>query len=319
MASNAGLSTVGDDNGRPRVSICVGSIRPGPLPDMVRSILAQSMPDWELIIATQGEDEELHAYVRSAVASDPRIRWVKLDRFGLSYARNECIKVARSDTLAFTDDDCTAPPDWLATGLDLLERYPQVGYIFGQMLPGECDPSEYYIPERLIQREERLRGRPWQQYRKLGIGGNMFARRSSFEKAGLFDELMGPGRPLLMGEEFDLTYRCLKREIPVLLAPTLQIVHWGARRVADGEGRRLVLAGYFGLGAGIGRNLRRGDGYALLALADLTSHLAGNALWRLAQREFPTGAGRVLAVLKGFVAGTVADPREGTVPFPRTA
>jgi glycosyltransferase involved in cell wall biosynthesis len=89
----------------------------------VESVLRQTDPDWELIIADDGSGEETKAYLRSL--DDPRVRVLFLAHSGRpSVARNVAIRVARGTYLAFMDSDDIWAPTKLEAQLRAMRTTP---------------------------------------------------------------------------------------------------------------------------------------------------------------------------------------------------
>src|SRR5438477_5923444 len=92
------------------ISICIPTTRGDTVGAAVRAIRAQTWTDWELIVLGQGAQDELEAAVDAGAGGDPRVRYVQLQRKGLSMARNCALGVAAGSVVAFTDDDCEPRP-----------------------------------------------------------------------------------------------------------------------------------------------------------------------------------------------------------------
>jgi glycosyltransferase involved in cell wall biosynthesis len=74
------------------------------LPPAVESVFAQTLADWELIIADDGSGEDTRAYLRSL--SDPRVRVLWMAHSGKpSVMLNAALRVARGEYVAFLDSD----------------------------------------------------------------------------------------------------------------------------------------------------------------------------------------------------------------------
>jgi cellulose synthase/poly-beta-1,6-N-acetylglucosamine synthase-like glycosyltransferase len=103
----------------------------------IRSALAQSFTDYELIIVNDGStDRSLDAV---AVFNDPRIRLVHQENQGVSAARNRGVAEARAELVAFLDADDEWMEDFLETIICLRSRYPSCR-VFGTRY-FFCSPS----------------------------------------------------------------------------------------------------------------------------------------------------------------------------------
>jgi len=158
----------------------------------VDSVLAQTLTDWELIIADDGSDAPTREYLRS-VQDPPRIRLLELPHSGNpSAVRNAALRMATGEYVAFLDsDDVWMPtklqrqveslrqhPDcpWGYTGYiridasgqvrnypGVRERVPYRGPIFKELLEFEADvPTAAVLVERRV--VERLGGFDEQQW-----------------------------------------------------------------------------------------------------------------------------------------------------------
>jgi len=97
----------------PRVSVILPTYnRAELLPRALRSVLAQSYADYEVLVVDNGSTDAT-ASLAGAFA-DPRIRWLRVETRGASAARNAAISVALGEWVAFLDDD----DEWEPTFLD---------------------------------------------------------------------------------------------------------------------------------------------------------------------------------------------------------
>ena len=93
--------------------------------EAISSVLAQTMPDFELIIVDDGGNDSSMDICRSF--DDPRIRIIAQANRGLAGARNTGIDAARADLVALLDSDDRWLPEKLALHVIHLDNNPQIG------------------------------------------------------------------------------------------------------------------------------------------------------------------------------------------------
>lgn len=119
---------------RPPVSVVIPLYNKGALVERtIRSVLAQSVQDFEIIVVNDGSTDDGPDVVNAI--GDPRLRLVHQENAGVSAARNRGIEEAKSDLVAFLDADDEWMPEFLSTIQRLQRQYPQcdvfaTGYIF---------------------------------------------------------------------------------------------------------------------------------------------------------------------------------------------
>lgn len=87
----------------------------------VRSVQAQTMPDWELLIVDDASRDATARQAKALAAQDPRIRvFVLAQNGGAAAARNHALAAARGRYIAFLDADDEWLADKLAAQLDHL-------------------------------------------------------------------------------------------------------------------------------------------------------------------------------------------------------
>lgn len=180
----------------PRVSIIIATYnRADLLPEAMRSVQAQTMPDWELIVVDDGSTDNT-AEVVAAFLADARVRYLPQANQGWPGARNDGVRVAHGKYLAFLDSDDRYTPDALEAHLRVFAAQPDLGLTVAGY--------EY------VNGGGQALGRrtPWLEGGRLDLAGwlfNCFAmpgavlvRRAWFERVGRFNT------DLIMAEDWSL-------------------------------------------------------------------------------------------------------------------
>lgn len=98
--------------GSPRVSVVVPVYDvEAYLPEALDSVLAQTHPAIEVVVVDDGSTDGSGAIADEYAARDPRVRVVHIGNRGLGAARNEGLRHATGELLAFADSDDVVPPD----------------------------------------------------------------------------------------------------------------------------------------------------------------------------------------------------------------
>ena len=88
----------------------------------LRSVLAQSHSELEIILVDDGSPDECPALCDQWTQRDSRIRVIHKENGGLSSARNAGLAVCRGEYISFVDSDDWIEPGMLSYLLGLLER-----------------------------------------------------------------------------------------------------------------------------------------------------------------------------------------------------
>ena len=119
---------------KPTVSVVIPTFnRAHLLPRVITSVLAQTFSNFELIIVDDGSTDNTHEVMREF--TDIRIKFLPLGKnCGGNYARNQGIKAATSDLIAFLDSDDEWLPEKLELQLARLEvsNHPEETVIYCQ-------------------------------------------------------------------------------------------------------------------------------------------------------------------------------------------
>ena len=290
---------------QPSVSavICTRN-RPDKIRNAIESVLANIYPTFDLTIIDQSTNGETEAISRRIGARDGRVRYQRMSKSGLSRAYNLAIASTTGSIIAFTDDDCLVPSDWIEKIVAAFEEQPDGELMYGQVLPAYPENGgEYLTPLLRIEKAERLDR--VNGFRVYGMGANFAVRRSMFERIGVFDEALGSGGQLKSAEDFDLAYRAYRRNAVILLRPEVIIWHDGRREWEDWPA--LLRAYGFGDAAFYSKHVRCRDPFAVWLVAKHFGMISAKIVARCA-------LGRRAAeidYLSGFVQGVRGGLRFG--------
>ncbi len=157
------------------------------------ALRAQEFKGFEVVIVDQSAKSEDEERLRGAGLN---IKYFHVSEKGAGPARNFGVGKAEGSVIAFTDDDCIPDGDWLLNAKRYFDSSADTvgleGLIYSDM--PEADPSKYRVVMNV-------------NFEGIGfMTANMFYRKETVERAGLFDTLFDtPFR-----EDTDLGWRVLE-------------------------------------------------------------------------------------------------------------
>jgi glycosyltransferase involved in cell wall biosynthesis len=221
----------------------------GALESLCRQTLERSL--YEIIVVDNNSSDNTHEVVLG-FGHHGNIRYCSETRQGLSHARNRGWHEARGGWVAYLDDDCKVPPEWLAVAREVIEQVsPDV--LGGPSHPFYDTPKPDWFEDRYASQGHGQEARPLYPNEYLS-GMNIMFHRSLLEDVGGFDPELGMcGAKIAYGEETDLLRRT-RASLPDaliyydprllvhhLVRPEKMSVRWLARqRFADGRYSHLV-------------------------------------------------------------------------------
>lgn len=113
--------------------------------ESIRSVLAQTYPNWELIIVDDCSTDDTDAVVASF--ADERIRYIKNERnCGAALTRNLALREARGEWIAFLDSDDLWTPDKLEKQIAFMrENDCPLSYTEYEKIDEEGNPLNVYV------------------------------------------------------------------------------------------------------------------------------------------------------------------------------
>lgn len=101
------------------------------LPEMIQSVKAQTLTDWELIVVDNGDYDATAKIITELAKNDKRFVYIKNETDpGISVARNIGLKAAKGEFLAVLDsDDLWADEEKLAKQIEYLNTHPDCSVV----------------------------------------------------------------------------------------------------------------------------------------------------------------------------------------------
>ncbi len=181
------------------------------------ALVRQDYADYEVIVVDDGSRDGTAAMVK---AEFPNVTYLQQDNRGPAAARNLGIAAAKGEVVAFTDDDCLPPPDWLARLADGYARYPHVAGVGGSLRA----PPELLRHNAFAQYERYVAVDVYHAGAAEVVAGfecpggganNISYRRAVLDEVGRFDVRF----PVAAGEDTDLKLRVCQRGYQLLYLP----------------------------------------------------------------------------------------------------
>ncbi len=185
------------------------------LKESINSIFDQTFRNYELIIVNDGSDDETRSVLK---AYGSRIRVLEQANRGVSAARNEGIRAAQGDLLAFLDSDDLWHPQKLSRQVAFFDRRPEASI---------CQTEEVWIRRGVRVNPRRRHRKPSGDIFKASLAlclvspSAVMLRRDLFDTVGLFDE------QLPACEDYDLWLRISARHPVHLIDAPLVIKRGG--------------------------------------------------------------------------------------------
>ena len=202
--------------------------RAGVLANAMRSVLAQTYADLELIIVDDGSTDDTAAVVRAI--GDDRVRYQPQPRSGVSVARNAGAAAAQGEFLVFLDSDDELEPAALEVMNAALDAHAW----------------DVVLGARIMASPDRLRWRTVVPRRLAFVPGAFAIRRSTYAEVDGYDPQLGYGENTAFGWRVRSFLTANGRAMGVVEEPTV-VVFTRANRdydVAKYDSARRILEGY---------------------------------------------------------------------------
>ena len=179
----------------------------------ISSVMAQTDPDFELIVVDDGSTDDTRQVV--GAFRDPRLRYHYQANSGLpASARNAGIRLARGKYVAFLDSDDEWYPEKIRKTISILEATPGLGLV--------CH-NEHIVQDGSVIDVNRCGPFVRDMYRKLLLDGCALStsatvvRKDLLDRVGGFDERPG----FFCVEDYDLWLRLARIGVEMRFVPDI--------------------------------------------------------------------------------------------------
>ena len=192
------------DNKDPKVSVIIPCYNQGQYVDeAVKSVLAQTYQNFEIIIVNDGSTDEFTNKLLSDYDKQ-KAKVLHTDNQGLASARNNGIQIARGKYILPLDADDKIGKEYLEEAVKVLDANPGIGIVYCKAksfgaVDGEWELPEYSLEEMLVDNI---------------IFCSAFFRKEDWEKIGGYNPDMIYG-----WEDYDFWLSLIEREVLVYRIP----------------------------------------------------------------------------------------------------
>ncbi len=203
----------------------------------IHSLLATDYPDWEIVIidngSTDGTAEWLKKFRKEAENGNVHVKLIfNSGNIGCSTARNQGIKAANGELIAFCDNDIALRSrNWLRVMAEDLQP-SDVGMV-GPKIIYPFSPYDIQCAGAAVTKSGRIQfigrgeGKDDPRYNsrievQCLISACCMTRKSILEELGGFDEVFNP----VEYEDIDLCYRIRSHGFKILYEPAVEMYHF---------------------------------------------------------------------------------------------
>lgn len=210
-----------------KLARCLASLR------ALASAPAAARTEFQILVVDNAPSDDR---TRDIVRALPDVRYVCAPVEGLDFARNCALDEARTEFVAFFDDDVTVDAGWLDGFVEATAANPDAAAVTGPVLPYELATRAQILFEEyggFGHRFEKIRHEPSHprdpyypcRPGRIGTGCNMAVRRSTVRELGGFDVALDTGAPLPGGGDLDIIYRIIRAGHPIATEPRCLVFH----------------------------------------------------------------------------------------------
>jgi GT2 family glycosyltransferase len=224
----------------PFVSVIVPTHnRPDRISECLHSLLSLDYPHYEVIIVDNAPSSNATAdFIHKHYRDVPRVRYVREDRPGPSFARNCGMMVARGKILAFPDDDVVVDRYWLVELVKAFSLFEDVACVTGLVLPLKLETAaQFWFEEyggfskgfnrRIFDMKENHPKTLLHPYSagSFGTGASMAFKAAFLRSIGGFDPAFGGNSAVKCGEDIVAFFQVITKDYKLVYEPAAILYH----------------------------------------------------------------------------------------------
>ncbi|MFC1960136.1 glycosyltransferase family 2 protein [Chloroflexota bacterium] len=179
------------------------------LSDILDDLSKQTFPteNYEVLIIDNNSSDNTAEITQKYCAEHANFHYIFEEKQGIGYGRSRAYQEAQGKYLAYTDDDCRIPADWLATAQSIIEQYNPV--IFGGPYQAYYIDRPKWAKDDYWSSLDAIGHRAcWLPDRQYLSAGNMFVKKSILVELQGFNPAFGShGKKKYYGEETEFQIR----------------------------------------------------------------------------------------------------------------
>ncbi len=218
---------------------------------------------WEVLIVDNNSTDGTGTLCQRFVEQNPgRYRYLLEKRQGKSFALNTGVANAKGQILAFTDDDVTLHPEWLAETLRVFETHACAG-VGGKIIAvWDSDKPDWLTSDGPYKLRPAIvsfdLGEKLCEMKFPAYGANLSLKKEVFEKHGMFRTDLGPTfGSEIRGEDNEFCWRLLRTGERLIYAPKAIVFHPVDKHRVN---KRYFQEWYYGMGRSLPRIARPPQG-----------------------------------------------------------
>ena len=185
----------------------------------LESLFRQEFSDYEIIVVDDGSTDGTLEYLKG-LSEKKKIQYVLQKNSGPAIARNKGIALSSGSLVAFTDDDCIVPADWLKRYHEKFQQ-EDVGVVGGSSKTGNLENPFAEVNDIIVNfLKAEINKRPDNEVPFLTTNNTAY-RKKNLEKVGGFDNRFRFG-----AEERDLNYRLRQSGDKLVFDSSIIIEHF---------------------------------------------------------------------------------------------